>query len=198
MQLSDIKSRPIYDALRPDRNAKRHIAAAEGEGALGIEAAFADDADVLGRTTIIYTPGASASHGDRLAALRADALHVLPSTETALTRLAGLLAASRMGTRLYVAGSEDFIGQVRALAAASGLDADAVHCEHRGSLARRVQCVHCKGFISDVTASPVPCAHCGNLLLVRDHYSRRLGAFMGVSVNAEAPDEVPAAEEFQP
>jgi hypothetical protein len=30
---------------------------------------------------------------------------------------------------------------------------------------------------------------------VRDHFSRRLGAFMGVMVDAEAPGEIPAIEE---
>jgi hypothetical protein len=34
------------------------------------------------------------------------------------------------------------------------------------------------------------------MLLVRDHYSRRLGAFMGVCIDAEAPGEIPPAEAF--
>jgi hypothetical protein len=51
--------------------------------------------------------------------------------------------------------------------------------------------VHCKGFTENVTTNPVACAHCGLTLLVRDHYSRRIGAFQGVCVDAEAPGEVP-------
>jgi hypothetical protein len=32
------------------------------------------------------------------------------------------------------------------------------------------------------------------MLLVRDHYSRRYGAFMGVNIDAEDPGVVPPAE----
>lgn len=220
--LSEIKSRPLYGRLQPAGQARRHIAAAEAEGARAILDAFADP-EIIGRTTIVYTPGPCSASGPgpapaagaalssasgpgrdpapetwagRLAALKPDALHVLPSVETALVRLAGLLATATMGTRLSVAGSESFIGQAVAAGAAHGIDHASIATEHRGSPARRVQCVHCKGFTANVLASPVRCAHCGLALLVRDHYSRRLGAFMGVSIDAEAPGEVPEAEVF--
>ena len=39
------------------------------------------------------------------------------------------------------------------------------------------------------------CPGCDVALLVRDHYSRRLAAFQGVSATAEDPNERPAAEE---
>jgi hypothetical protein len=58
-----------------------------------------------------------------------------------------------------------------------------------------VWCTHCHGFTEQVTTNVVPCAGCGRHLLVRDHFSRRLGAFMGVMVDAEAPGEIPAIEE---
>lgn len=198
MQLSDIKSRPLYAKLRLQPKARHHLLACEGEGALAVEEAFAEAGEALARTTIVYRPGASASkhHQHRLAALSPEALHVLPSGETAMIRLAALLAKATMGTHLYLAGTEDFIGEARRVAAESGLTEDAVQCEHRGALSRRVQCVHCKGFTAEVVASPVPCSHCGLALLVRDHYSRRLGAFMGVCIDAEAPGEIPAAEAF--
>jgi DNA-directed RNA polymerase subunit RPC12/RpoP len=78
------------------------------------------------------------------------------------------------------------------------IDPGSIRTEHRGSRARRVQCVHCKGINEDVSFSPVRCAHCGLLLLVRDHYSRRIGAFQGVNVDAEAPGTAPAPEELFP
>ena len=52
-----------------------------------------------------------------------------------------------------------------------------------------MQCVHCKGITEDVTTQPATCSHCGLLLLVRDHYSRRLAAFQGVCINAEDRSE---------
>ena len=44
----------------------------------------------------------------------------------------------------------------------------------------------------------VTCSHCGLSLLVRDHYSRRIGAFQGVCIDAEEPGTVPQPEELFP
>lgn len=198
MLLSDIKSRPTYGKLQTEPLAKRHIIAAEGEGFKVVEALFAGQPALLSKLTLVYTAGASAGEkpAERLRALGPDALHLLPSVETVLVRLGGLLATATMGTRLSVTGGENFIGQAVAIGVQYGIDPAAIATEHRGSLARRVQCVHCKGFTADVTVSPVTCSHCGISLLVRDHYSRRLGAFMGVSIDAEAPGDIPEPEAF--
>ena len=56
----------------------------------------------------------------------------------------------------------------------AGIPHTAIQTEHRGSTARRMQCVHCKGITEDVAIDPFVCAHCGLNLFVRDHYSRRL------------------------
>lgn len=72
-----------------------------------------------------------------------------------------------------------------------GYPYNAIQTEHRGSKARRMQCVHCKGITEDVTTDPFECSHCGLSLFVRDHYSRRLAAFQGVCVDAEDPGNVP-------
>jgi dimethylamine monooxygenase subunit C len=198
MLVSDIKSRPIYRGLKVDGRARTHLVAAEGEGALAFLDAFGADAEALARTVLIYAPGGSAAagHEAKLLALPLDALHLMPSHQTALVRLKGFLATATMGMRLYAAGVEGFVGQVVAMALEHGVDHHSILTEHRGSLARRVQCVHCKGMTENVTVSPVACAHCGVPLIVRDHYSRRLGAFQGVSATAETPGEVPAAEEM--
>lgn len=198
MLVSDIKSRPIYKGLKIDEQARSHLIAAEGEGALAVIETFGAAPDALARTTMIYVPGGSAGagHAERLALLGFDAFHPMPSQATAIIRLNGFLATAAMGVRLYAAGVEGFVGQVIAAALAHGVDHQSILTEHRGSLARRVQCVHCKGMTENVTVSPVTCAHCGVPLLVRDHYSRRLGAFQGVSIDAECPGEVPPAEEL--
>jgi hypothetical protein len=101
-----------------------------------------------------------------------------------------------MGLRLYVAGTEGLIGQIVQIANEAGIEYTAVQTEHRGSLARRVQCVHCKGITENVTTQPCTCSHCGLLLLVRDHYSRRYAAYQGVCINAEDPTEIPPTEEI--
>jgi len=103
-----------------------------------------------------------------------------------------------MGLRLYLSGTEGFIGQAMQVALDHGIDFNAIRTEHRGSAARRVQCVHCKGITENVSTSPFMCSHCGLPLLVRDHYSRRIGAFQGVNVDAEAPGTAPPPEVLFP
>jgi hypothetical protein len=194
-----VKSRPQYSGLHPEPLARHHLVVAEGKGALAVEDLFAcAPNDFRTHATILFAPGASApaNYATRLKALGARATHLAPTVPTLLVRLDALLATATMGTRLYASGTEGFIGQVVQSALGHGMDHQSIATEHRGSLARRVQCVHCKGMVENVTTQVVTCAHCGVPLLVRDHYSRRLGAFMGVSVDAEVPGEVPPAQDI--
>jgi dimethylamine monooxygenase subunit C len=192
-------SRPVYLGLSADPFAKVNLIAAEGEGADAvIEMMRAAPEGFNSKTTIVYCPRGSAGRGNekKLEALQPDALWTLPTLQTVMFRLRGTLATATMGTRLYAAGTEPFIGSVVQVALENAIDPKSVIKEHRGSAKRRVQCVHCKGFTEDVTATPCTCAHCGLNLFVRDHYSRRLGAFQGVCVDAEIPGELPATEEL--
>jgi predicted RNA-binding Zn-ribbon protein involved in translation (DUF1610 family) len=187
MLVAGIKSRPVYKGLVLQPHARRHIFALEGEGGLALlDQRAALDGPILSRSEILYAPGGSQG---------ARACWAAPTVPTLLFRLNGTLATARMGTRLYIAGTEGFIGQAMAVALDHGMDYASVLTEHRGSLARRVQCVHCKGITEGVTTSVFPCSHCGLALLVRDHYSRRLAAFQGVNVDAEEPGSAPAPEE---
>lgn len=190
------KSRPIYPGLEVRPTARRHLVAANGEGALAVVKAFGPHPEAAARSVLLYCPSGSAGqgHDDALAALGPERLYVSPSQPTLLVRLASLLATATMGTRLYAAGTEGFIGSVVACGVAHGVDQASIGKEHRGSLARRVQCVHCKGMTENVTVTPVTCSHCGLSLFVRDHFSRRLGAFQGFAIDAEAPGEIPAPE----
>ncbi|MCC9626072.1 hypothetical protein LPB41_30755 [Thalassospira sp. MA62] len=145
---------------------------------------FAQKAHVL----YVPTPGENALI-TALYALGAARFEHFPTIKDAVKTLGDWLSDARMGTQLYLAGTESLIGQGVAKAEECGLDQGAMQCEHRGSLARRVQCVHCKTMIENVTTQPVKCPSCDLLLFVRDHYSRRLAAFQGVCINAEDPTE---------
>lgn len=199
MLVAGIKSRPVYSGIAIDPRARRHIFALEGEGAMAlIEQKEALTAPLLTSTEILYVARGSAGHGhaEALAGLGADVAWTAPTIETLLFRLRVMLQSAHMGTRLYIAGTEGFIGQAMQVALDQGMDYATIPTEHRGSLARRVQCVHCKGITDEVTTSPFTCSHCGLSLLVRDHYSRRLGAFQGVCVDAEEPGTAPEPEEL--
>lgn len=200
MLLPSIFSRPVYPGLRADRFAKVNLILAEGEGAEAIlDLARTPDLPpaFFARATLLYCAGGRDAV-PALEALQPQALWTFPTVDTTLFRLRGVLQTATMGTRIYAAGTEPFIGRVIAEAATFGVDPRSVITEHRGSLRRRVQCVHCKGMMEEVTQSPVTCAHCGLSLFVRDHYSRRLGAFQGVCIDAEVPGDIPAPEELYP
>lgn len=196
MLVEGIKSRPVYAPLTL-RPGGPHLVVADGEGALAVLdlAAAVDPADRAAMRTW-YVPGGSAGagHEDRLAAAGLGSCVIAPTKAAAVAGLREALAAARMGTQVYAAGTEDLIGRVVQAALDAGLELGAIGAEHRGSLARRVQCVHCKAITEEVTTQPVACSGCGLALLVRDHFSRRIGAFQGVCIDAEAPGTAPPPE----
>jgi predicted RNA-binding Zn-ribbon protein involved in translation (DUF1610 family) len=199
--MSGIKSRPIYPGLSPDPNARCNVIVCDPAGAeAAIELLARADADFARRTNVILAAeGASQAECEALAKrLEPANVEVVADLAAATGRLNTALASATMGLRLYAAGTEPLIGSVVQTGMEHFIDPLSIRTEHRGSRKRRVQCVHCKGMIENVTTNPVPCPHCGLLLLVRDHYSRRLAAFQGVCINAEAPDERPEPKvEFQ-
>ncbi|MGW9947785.1 hypothetical protein J2W92_003126 [Rhizobium leguminosarum] len=199
MLVAGIKSRPVYTGLTIQPRARRHIFALEGEGAKALlDQQPALDETALARSEILYVARGSQGSGldEALRRLGADIFFTAPTIATLLFRLKGSLATAHMGTRLYLSGTEGFIGQAMLVALDYGMDHASVITEHRGSLARRVQCVHCKGITDEVTTSPFACSHCRLPLLVRDHYSRRLAAFQGVNIDAEEPGSAPDPEEL--
>ena len=189
-----ILSRPRYGVLTV-RPGSSHLMLADGDGA-GAILDLALGAAVLAATHIIYIPGANGvDRAADLQALGAAQFLRAPTFATALPRLQKVLADAHMGLQIYAAGTEGLMGQVQREVVAAGLPHTALQMEHRGSLARRVQCVHCKGITENVVHDPFQCSHCGLHLFVRDHYSRRLAAFQGVNIDAEDPGLVPASVE---
>ncbi|MCC0064412.1 MAG: hypothetical protein H6895_10020 [Defluviimonas sp.] len=191
-----IQSRPVYGTLAA-RPGKDHLMIADAEGAEALLDLAGTARDLMAKAQVIYIPRDS---DDRyLARLREAApaqLYVGPSYAACVPRLRRILADAHMGLQVYLAGTEGLIGQAMLEATTAGFPASAIQTEHRGSVARRVQCVHCKGITEDVASTPFVCAHCGLNLFVRDHYSRRIAAFQGVCVDAEDPGQVPTPEEL--
>ena len=133
---------------------------------------------------------------DKLRALKPAQFYEGPSYPASVQRIRKVLGDAHMGLQVYLAGTEGLIGQAMNEAVSAGIPASAIQTEHRGSVARRMQCVHCKGITEDVMTDPFVCSHCGLNLFVRDHYSRRLAAFQGVCIDAEDPGNVPAPVEL--
>jgi len=196
---SAILSRPRYGTLSP-ANAQYHLFVADDSGGEVIAslanrapAGFFDNAEIIYVDT---QTDVNSNTLQKVNALGCPRLYIGPTINAALPRLKASLNKIRMGTQVYVCGSESLLGLATMTAMEAGLDHQALQTEHRGSCARRMQCVHCKGITGNVTTQPATCEHCGLLLLVRDHYSRRVAAFQGVNINAEDPSDVPVKEEI--
>lgn len=182
-----ITSRPVYGTLEA-REGSAHLMIADAEGAEAILDVATPE--MMAKAHIIYIPKGE-DFEDRLRALNPASFYAGPSYAAAQPRLHKFLADAKMGLQVYLAGTEGLIGQAQSAAMAAGIPHTAIQTEHRGSVARRMQCVHCKGITEDVETDPFVCSHCGLNLFVRDHYSRRLAAYQAVCIDAEDPGNVP-------
>jgi hypothetical protein len=171
------------------------VADAEGAQAI-LDLAASAPPGFFADAHIVYIPKrAGNTFIDGLKQLGPSQFYCGPTYEAAVPRLRRVLAGAHMGLQVYLAGTEGLMGQAMLEATQAGIPHSAIQTEHRGSTARRVQCVHCKGITEDVTHDPFQCAHCGLHLFVRDHYSRRIAAFQGVRIDAEDPGNIPESVE---
>ncbi|MBB2965028.1 dimethylamine monooxygenase subunit DmmA family protein [Methylobacterium sp. R2-1] len=185
-----IKSRPQYEPLRLDPTGKRHLLlVAEPDHR---PEGFETKAPTI-ETWIVVPRDAEGAAGIPLPG--EDGPRRFRSLRQMLDCLGPRLAQERMGLRLYATGREDFLWDVDGIARRAGMGKGEVQLSHAGSLARRVYCVHCRTYNEGVTMTIARCEGCGAHLFVRDHFSRRLSAFMGVKVDAEVPGDVPSAEQ---
>ena len=185
MLVTGIKSRPIYTTLKPDIGGRQHVLVGQGMGGEALVRVLQGHPRQGAEVVVIY---AGEQFRAILTGLGPPVLRLHPKEPETVADLNRTLAECFMGTRVYIAGSESFIGSCVQVTSRYGLNNDEVQCEHVGSAARRVYCIHCKASNENVTTNIVRCTGCGRHLLVRDHYSRRLAGFMGVMVDAEAPE----------
>jgi hypothetical protein len=199
---SGIKSKPVYAPLRADTSGRHHLMVGSGAGAGALGRVIAELGNhspaLLQNIQVIFLPDRIDSNAD-MDSLRGSGVRVVSrfdSSDALLAEFRALLEESVMGTRVYVAGPEHFIGRVLQIALEYNLKQDEIRAEESGSLARRCYCVHCRATTTDVRTNIVQCTGCGRWLTVRDHYSRRLAAYMGVMADAEAPGDLPPIREI--
>lgn len=180
------KSRPVYTPFRLDFSGRAHLIVTDQ--ALPPEQADLALSNIEAWTVQTIAPGIEAPATENVRAFRAKA--------ALFAHLEHRLANETMGLRLYALGAELFLWDVHNLAAVAGMGRSEIFLTQAGLLTRRVYCTHCKTILEDVSQNVTPCPGCGAQLFVRDHFSRRLAAFMGVKVDAEAPGEIPHPEVF--
>jgi NAD(P)H-flavin reductase len=201
MLITGIRSKPVYAPLQPDLGGRYHVMVGHGVGAAPLARLVADlkaaAPEAITRTRVWYVSDPAALHStpEAFRAAGVAELRTFEGVDALLADLTTSLQQALMGTRLYVAGPESFMGLVMRIAHDFNLAGDEVRAEECGTLARRVHCIHCHATIENVRTNIVECRGCRRWLVVRDHYSRRLAAYMGVMVDAEVPGERPEIKE---
>ena len=201
MLVTGIKSKPVYAPLRADPRGRYHLMLGLGVGEVALLRVLREmqqsAPEGLARTRVLLIPAEARPAEARLEieSLPLQEVRAFSDVAALLGEFKSLLADSAMGTRLYVAGPESFIGLAMKIALEFNLNKDEIRAEELGSLARRVYCIHCRTTAENVRTNIVRCLGCARWLLVRDHYSRRLAAYMGVMADAEAPGELPAIKD---
>jgi predicted RNA-binding Zn-ribbon protein involved in translation (DUF1610 family) len=197
MLISGIKSKPVYRPLTRSASGQRHLLIAHGAGGAAlrrlVDAFGADRRGIemyYSRESIL-----AADQSQQLLALADIELRCYANNQELETALGPVLGAARMGLRLYIAGTERFIWAITNLARRFDIRDDEIEQEQADSQARQMACVHCNALTYPVHTNIAPCSGCGRQLLVRDHFSRRLNAYMGLQINAEVPSELPPAVE---
>jgi ferredoxin-NADP reductase len=202
--ITGIRSKPVYAPLQPDLQGRYHLMVGQGVGAAPLSRLLGQlqqaSSSAMARTRVLYLEEAAqdASLQAQWRAFGVSDVRLFAQQQSLLADLRAVLDASLMGTRLYVAGPESFIGLVMRVALDFNLNKDEIRAEECGSGARRVHCIHCRSVSENVKTNIVRCVGCERWLVVRDHYSRRLAAYMGVMVDAEAPGELPPLKEMFP
>jgi dimethylamine monooxygenase subunit C len=198
MLITGIKSKPVYAPLRADTGGRYHLMLGFGPGGAALLRVLGElenaAPQALARTRLLLVPEPS-QPPEPFKVLGLAGLTLFEDGPSLLATFRNVLEESLMGTRLYVAGPESFIGLAMKLALEFDLNKDEIRAEEMGTLARRVYCVHCRTTTESVRTNIVRCDGCARWLLVRDHYSRRLAAYMGVMADAEAPGELPPIKE---
>lgn len=195
-----IRSKPVYSTLIWNQQATAHLVVAEGVGGGMAVLKLFQQMHPEHPITVLYADHeqGSVDYSATLQRVVPEGLQVYATDGAALQAVKAYLPQARMGLRIYVAGSEKFMWEIAGICTEYGIENDEICKELTGTLARSVYCVHCKGITHDVHSNVTPCVDCGRMLFVRDHFSRRLGAYMGLMVDAEAPGVLPEIEEIYP
>jgi hypothetical protein len=181
-------SKPRYQTLVPVPEHPHHLLIGDIDGLSRTQALHAE----LEEPSTLLLVGMSA---DQVCLEEVGASYL--THDALIEQLPGLVKGLPAGTVCYLFGRESFIWPTITQLHALGLAREQCLAERCGPLVRDVICSHCKQRMRDVGENMVICDGCSRLLWNYDHFSPRLGAYMGFEVNAECPDEIPPREDLQ-
>lgn len=192
-----IKSKPQYSTLSWHDNAIAHVLIAKDAGCLALIKLFQIRCPEE-PLQVFITGEEVKQYEEILKVYLPDELKSFQQVPALKTDVNEALKTALMGTQFYIAGDEGFIWECLSMLDEYGVQDRNVEKELCGSLARVVYCVHCKNIDREVHHDIHQCSACQRHLFVRDHFSRRLGAYMGVMIDAEEPGAIPQRQEVYP
>jgi len=194
-----MRSKPAYSSLMWHEKASSHLVIASGDGGMAILKLF-QQMHPAQPVTVLYEKNEQSSrdYSEILQKVVPENLYIHQGEALVIEHLKSILTDARMGLRIYVAGSEGFIWDITKVVGQFGVSNIDVMKELAGTLARTVYCVHCKAISKNVTTNITKCSGCERMLLVREHFSKNLGAYMGLMADVETPGEFAEIEEIYP
>ncbi|APJ04857.1 dimethylamine monooxygenase subunit DmmA family protein [Silvanigrella aquatica] len=194
-----IKSKPIYSLLLWDDKALFHMIIVQGLGGMSVLKMF--QIKFPKNPVIIFYSKKYMNEVDYPKLINntyCNNILINENDDDLFFAVENMLPEMFMGLRIYVVGSENFIWTVSKIADKYGYDDSNIIKELTNTLARSVYCTHCKLIMNDINTNIIKCFGCNKVLIIREHFSRRLGAYMGVMVNAESAYDFPKVEEIFP
>ncbi|WP_221794085.1 dimethylamine monooxygenase subunit DmmA family protein [Oceanobacter mangrovi] len=170
-----VKSRPQYGPVKLQTSQQQQVFVSADANSATLQQMFDECTDIVGPDRCLW-------------------LTISADKATMATELATATAALPVATAIYVSGDESYMWDVRNTLIRLGFAPEQIQMLAPLSTARRLFCTHCYTVMEGVTHTPHKCEGCGELLLVRDHFSTLMGSYVGVSINAEDPSEIPAPE----
>ena len=118
---------------------------------------------------------------------RRHVIHFDEANPETLSQLRSEIELACVGVRLVVIGPATDIRAAAAVAAGCGLVEEEVTLISDGSEHRNIFCAHCRAVTRTIepTGSEVQCQGCTTILAITDHFSRRMGAYLGYAAHAE-------------
>jgi hypothetical protein len=176
-----VRSRPLYSPIGIQEKAHFHLFIAEVN----------DECDL---PSLFELCGSQSKKWLVLLAADVDAMKKATVTTPPMIELNDTLSSLPLSSHLYVAGGEPFMWDVYQIAITAGLLAEQISLMPPKSSARRVFCTHCYTVMNNIHYTPYTCEGCQRPLLVRDHFSRLHGAYVGLNINAEDVNDIPPTE----
>lgn len=98
---------------------------------------------------------------------------------SSISDVSNILTQQLIGTHLVICGKWPFIQEIKEKAYLAGFSEDELHSELMGSRTEKAFCVKCYSYNPKQLEDKISCKHCQTSLLISNHYSRRLDAYLG-------------------